>query len=273
VNRAIHRLIPQLAICALALALHAGCVSSTPVDVGWGAKHSLAAPSSFRGNYGPPREPQRREPGFDDEDARICDLVSLSWIDARGDLAWTSPVPPRMQPRYAYPCVTTKDYEPHVAQEAPNPFPGYVRGESPIRSSDLKVAGDWIAIPSTSGLLVLDMATGRVLLDWSDPAAPHAPSFAAIRLDWSIDGLLCTKDPGRLDFGGLTGLLTVCDEKLVFFSGRTATIVDLRTWSVLASGGIAERDDWYGTRTVPHLKARIALGPWTLILSGQVPRI
>jgi len=119
------------------------------------------------------------------EDARVCDLVSISWIDSEGNVAWTHPVPAHMTDSYV--CVPENSVcDPRVADDtAPSMFTGALAIFPPL------VTEKWIAIGDRAGLVVLDLASGGVLLDWGDPAARRGQSFVANVAHYRVEGLSC----------------------------------------------------------------------------------
>jgi hypothetical protein len=124
------------------------------------------------------------------------------------------------------------------------------------------IAENWIAIPDESGLLVLDLANGGALLDWADPAPQRAPWYFVHTAQYRVEGLSCEGEArsGRP--------LAICGDNLLFFSGRTAVLVDVRNWSVAATGPFTSKSDDDG-----RITTRIGLGKWTLVLDGRVFRV
>ncbi len=190
------------------------------------------------------------------DDAHVCDLVSVSWIDSESNVAWTHPVPAHMKDSYV--CVPSNSVcDPRVADDtAPSTFTGPLSIFPPL------VTEKWIAIPDRHGLLILDLASGAVLLDWADPAARRGPSFVADTAHYRVEGLSCEGDArsGRP--------LVVCADNLLYFSGQVAVLINVRNWTVVATGRLTKQndDDW-------RVTARVGLGKWTLALDGRLLRI
>jgi hypothetical protein len=176
----------------------------------------------------------------------------MSWIDGEGNVAWTQPVAAHM--RDSYVCVPQNSVcDPRATDDiAPDPFSVF----PPL------VTEKWIAVGDRYGLLILDLATGRVLLDWGDPAAVRAPSYVVDTAHYRVEGLSCEGDArsGRP--------LVVCGNNLLFFSGQVAVVVDVRNWTVVATGRLTKQSDDDG-----RITARVSLGKWTLALDGRLYRI
>jgi hypothetical protein len=147
--------------------------------------------------------------------------------------------------------------DPRVTDDsAPSTFSGPLSIFPPL------VTEKWIAIPDRHGLLILDLASGAVLLDWAEPAVRREISFVVDTAHYRVEGLSCEGDArsGRP--------LVVCGDNLLFFSGQVAVLIDIRNWSVRASGRLTKQaDDNYRVTT------RIGLDKWTLALDGRRYRI
>jgi hypothetical protein len=250
-------------LCAAA-SVATACTPSKPPGppriVSCSPTHSPTRPSSLRSHYGPPRVVDERDSlipeGLLAEDARVCDLVSISWIDSEGNVAWTRPVAAHMTDSYV--CVPENSVcDPRVADDtAPSTFTGPLSIFPPL------VTQKWIAIGDRTGLVVLDLASGRVLLDWGDPAARRTPSFVANTAHYRVEGLSCEGEArsGRP--------LVVCGDNLLYFSGRVAVLVDVHSWTVVANGRFAKQTD-----DDRRVTTRVSLGKWTLALDGRMLRI
>jgi hypothetical protein len=192
---------------------------------------------------------------------RACDLASVSWLDASGRVAWTSPVPARMASPDSVECVSCERNpggpEPCVDKTAERAWPSNV-------DEPLLVDGA-VAIADGTGLWVLDLATGQPRLDWTDPAPANAAGYWADTAEYRLEGVTGCAGyaPGGLPF-------VRCDDKLVWFDGRTAVVVDTSSWKVLATGAFSapaaptvcgKSDTW---------STRIPVGPWVLAIDGTI---
>lgn len=176
----------------------------------------------------------------------------MSWIDSEGNAAWTRPVAAHMKNSYV--CVPENSVcDSRVTDDI---APGAFEVFPPL------VAEKWIAIPDEAGLLIVERATGGALLNWADPAPQREPSYFAHTAQYRIEGLSCE---GEARWGRP---LALCGDELLFFSGRTAVLVDVRNWSVVASGRFTSK-----TANDGRITTRLSLGKWKLVLDGQVFRV
>jgi hypothetical protein len=140
---------------------------------------------------------------------------------------------------------------------------------------------DAVAVADASGVLVMDVKTGEVRLDWSDDAIGWASDPSA-GSDAGRHGTLSSAfevDDGhfRLDgppgFDGCEGamrqgrIFKPCGTKLVWFAGRSVLVLDARPWRVEAVGRYEPGGDAKHARDSKRA-ARIPVGPYALSVDG-----
>ncbi len=119
-----------------------------------------------------------------------------------------------------------------------------------------------VAVADTSGILVLEEASGKPLLDWA-PTAAGDGGFFADSAHYVVEGMSgCAGEARRLR------LFVRCDDKLVWFATSTAAVIDPRTWTVVATGGVPKGPFSQGNPA--HVATRVPLGQWALALTGII---
>jgi hypothetical protein len=125
--------------------------------------------------------------------------------------------------------------------------------------------GEFFAVAAQGGVFLLNMADGTTRFNWQ-------PSRRATDYHYYDSGTfevlksgerLCT---GKADAARVFAL---CDRQLIFFDNQIAAALSVKTGQVIAEVPWEARYLQRGT-PIAHTKARILLGPYTLVLNGMI---
>jgi hypothetical protein len=182
-------------------------------------------------------------------------IQSIATASGDGDARWTARVPAWLSTRPV-------DCE-HMAIVGD----WHIPAERTYNYENLKLqviaTGEFFAVAAHGGIFLLNMADGTTRFSWQ-------PSRRATDYHYYDSGTfevfkngkrLCT---GKADAARVFAL---CDRQLIFFDNEITAALSITTGKVLAETPWENR---YRERNTPvaHSKARIPLGPYTLVLNG-----
>ncbi|MFP2907830.1 hypothetical protein ACLESD_22835 [Pyxidicoccus sp. 3LFB2] len=232
--------------CALALVLVASMASARDVPAGAFLRWDL--------------EERVRADGPQPE--TVCQAVSVSWLDARDRVLWRAPLPERMRKVDWEPCGCRPPGDGGVCVSALHTYVAEPRASTPPFVVGTHRKGDVLGVADMSGVLLLDVRTGKVLLDWEAPREPNAVLFV---------------DEGRFTLEGIPGcagtvargrLFHRCGSRFLYFNGSAVALFQTRPPG-LETAVRAETAHLIPQRP-SHVKARIPIAGGTFMLEGRV---
>jgi hypothetical protein len=157
--------------------------------------------------------------------------VSVSWRDAGGTVVWTTPIPKGLQFSISDDGRPARDW-----LDKQRTDDGYAKYWS------IEMMRDAIAIEDEGTLLVLDVATGKVRFEWTDPRtrSQRGDSFSEALFD-SGDVEITAPGGERCNFHipQKQNFIHACGKSLVYFDrgilaifamGSTWKLVDQKAW-------------------------------------------
>lgn len=243
--------------CGLAVALLMGWVGGglalgAPASSG-GDPPELDAPSNPTGPYLAWELRRERRPDGD----TMYHPHAVTWTDATGRGLWRVLLPERLRRLPA----GVGDSEAEALREHPRRALELLRFVSGVACVD-----DAVVIGDTTGLLVLASRDGTRLLDFPDPRTDAEQPLFFDRGTWDIKA----RD-GRAWSGATRRAMFVapCDERLVWFNGRTLAVFDRRPWRLRRQVAYLEENHREPARPA-HVAARFRLDGLDVRLRGIV---
>ncbi|MFP2925682.1 hypothetical protein ACLESO_10765 [Pyxidicoccus sp. 3LG] len=192
----------------------------------------------------------------------VCQAVSVSWLDARDRVLWTVALPERMQESDQAPCGCRPAGDGGVCVSELHDYIARPRASVPPFVVGVLRQGDVLAVADLSGVLLLDVRSGKVLLDWEAPREPNAQLFV---------------DEGRFTLEGTQGcsgplargrMLHRCGTRFVYFNGSAVALFQARPPGLEAAVRVES------AHLIPQrparVKARVPIGGGTFALQGIV---
>lgn len=194
--------------------------------------------------------------------SRACRAVSVSWLDARDRVLWTVALPQRMREADQGLCDCHRADDGGSCAAELREYRARPRASEPPFVIGVLREGDIVAVADASGVLLLDVRSGEVLLDWAAPAAAGARFFV---------------DEGRFRLEGGKGCagpvvhghtLRRCGARLVYFNGAAVALFGLSPARLEAAASSEPAHSL--SAKAGQVKARIPVGGGAFVLEGIV---
>ncbi|NMO17867.1 hypothetical protein HPC49_23370 [Pyxidicoccus fallax] len=192
----------------------------------------------------------------------VCQAVSVSWLDAKDRVLWTVPLPARMREVDREPCGCAPAGDGGVCVSELHAYRSRPRASVPPFVVGVLRKGDVLAVADMSGVLLLDVRSGKVLLDWEAPREPSPRLFV---------------DEGRFTLEGTAGctgslargrMLHRCGNRFVYFNGTAVALLQASPPGLEAA--VRVEDAHLIPQRPSRVKARIPIGGGAFVLRGIV---
>lgn len=194
--------------------------------------------------------------------ALLCQAVSVSWLDAHDRVRWTARLPARMRDADQGDCDCRRADDGGACASELREYRARPRASVPPFVVGVLREGHVLAVADMSGVLLLDVRSGKVLLDWEAPPDAGARLFVD-EGRFTLEGM--KECSGVLERGRM---LRRCGTRLVYFNGSAVAVFHLGRPRLEAATRVE------ASHVVPsapsHVKARIPVGSGTFVLNGRV---